>query len=947
MGFRRGGGGLALAVQITLIGYLAFSRRLAVGPDAAPTVSVSGGIQANGRIRPLVFTWNTSITVQGSGWGAGETITIVLTGPLNSLGVSPGDLPLGTVSGGAQGTFSASLTIPYDQGVTGPQAQIPRPGLYSVRASGSGSGTVSAVSRIHICPATYIGVAGAIDWSHERGSRDGVLPGPLHAYSPERSDPEWISVWDNRPVGAYGTILATDEGGADQPSRVSHEDDPITHYAHDSNYFLVPDAQYRWMIGTANYYSDEAGESPSEQGRIELEWEVQNNGNPKTYGSGRIGMPIWAMPTADDRIYIVGRWVLDAGHPEIGDRTEIHPPRLIAVMRRRPAVSAGVAASQVDIYVSGHGGGANQYPSGMDALLSQSGRGGGRLRDVLSANDQQTYYRAGPLQIVQLPIVALLVEQLTGAALSAPIYPTAGPSAFPWGTPAPEEQPINDMDYDFDVPLSPPPAAAASVNLEVVTQPGHSTAVNEAVTYTNGTNGLPAIAHIHLPYRAADNGIYARTLKFTWSIGAAPRNHFRVTLNHVTVLGLPGQWQMWSDIGGQWTYLTGAAPAFLQTTQGQTIATPGAAFDVYLRDSDTLRVLVQGYRANCVDTLFGTLFGKSSYSAGIQLLQNCGPVNNDDLGGAWLELPPLLSSQGTYTVKADAAGQTGGGAFQAEVMVELVNSPQVSSECQNRGSLTPVVSAGGVVGAGLSQPSVIHVSPNGLITLFGQNFAPGATSRAVTTADLENGQLPVNLACTCVTVDHRLAPMLYVSPTGINVQAPSLSPDADLSLQVVANCGAPNEKMSAPQTVPAQETAPEFFFFKQNAGGTNPVAATDAVSGALIGSSGLLPGATFTPARPGEYVALYATGLGLTDPALAAGAIANQAASTVFPASVSLNGAPLPDSDVLYAGVAPGFAGLYQVNIRIPDDASNGDLPLSLSIGGVSTPAGAYLTVHN
>jgi uncharacterized protein (TIGR03437 family) len=59
-----------------------------------------------------------------------------------------------------------------------------------------------------------------------------------------------------------------------------------------------------------------------------------------------------------------------------------------------------------------------------------------------------------------------------------------------------------------------------------------------------------------------------------------------------------------------------------------------------------------------------------------------------------------------------------------------------------------------------------------------------------------------------------------------------------------------------------------------------------------------------------------------------------------------LNGVRLPAADVLYAGVAPGYAGLYQVNIRIEADAPNGDLPLSLSVNGISTTPGAFLTVQ-
>ena len=910
--------------------------------DPPPSISVSGGLPA-----PLIFTWKSSLPVQGSNWSPGEAVSISLNGPLNTPGVPGTAVPLGSATAGNDGTFSASLAIPYDQGVTGAQARIPRPGLYQVQATGSASGATTAANTINLAPATDVGTGSTgIDWSHERGTRPGVLPGPLSTYSPERSDPNWITVWDNRPVQIYGVAAGTQAGGANQPSRISYEDDPITHYAHDVNVYLEPDPQYRWTVGTANYDSAGEDEAGVALGRIEIEWESLNNGSPDTYDTGQIGLPDWAVPTTGDRIYVLGRWVLDAGHPEVGDRTELHPPRLLAVMRQRPGISSAAGtASQVDIYVSGHGGAANRYPSGMDALLSQGGYGGGRIRDVLNAADQDTYYRAGPLPLIEVPIIDLLVSELSGGSVSGPIFATAGPSAFSWGTPAPEQQPVNDMDYDFDVPLPAAPNGAASLNVEVTTHAQHTTTVTEAVSYPAMANGKPAVAHIHLPYNGADNGIYARTLKFSWNTAPAP-NHFRVSIDHLTVNALPGKWQVWSEVGGQWTYLPKLAPGLMQTTQGSSVAIPNAQFDLYLNGSDTVRVLVQGYRARCLDTLFGTLFNMASYEAGIHLLETCGPVNNDDLGGALLELPALPSSAGSYTVNADADGQTGGGAFQASITIQDVNPTPPSAECQGRGSLTPAIASGGVVGAGLSVPAVTRLSPDGLISIFGQNFAPAGTARGLAGADVQSGSLPTNLGCTCVAVNHRLAPLLYVSPTLINVQAPIVPGEASAAVQVIANCGTTAETASSAQTVSAQAVAPEFFFFQQNSSGANPVAATDAVNGALIGAAGLLPGGVFTPAKPGEYVALYMTGLGQLDPPLAPAVLALLASPSAWPVSVSLNGVQLAASDVLYGGAAPGFAGLYQVNIHVPTNAPDGNLPVSVAIGGVTTPAGAFLTVH-
>jgi uncharacterized protein (TIGR03437 family) len=87
------------------------------------------------------------------------------------------------------------------------------------------------------------------------------------------------------------------------------------------------------------------------------------------------------------------------------------------------------------------------------------------------------------------------------------------------------------------------------------------------------------------------------------------------------------------------------------------------------------------------------------------------------------------------------------------------------------------------------------------------------------------------------------------------------------------------------------------------------------------------------PASPGEVVAVYCTGLGAVSPAVADGAAAPlPPAQTVLAAGAFYDGAP---AQVIYAGPAPGFAGLYQVNVQIPLlDVNPGPQTLMISTGG-------------
>jgi len=96
--------------------------------------------------------------------------------------------------------------------------------------------------------------------------------------------------------------------------------------------------------------------------------------------------------------------------------------------------------------------------------------------------------------------------------------------------------------------------------------------------------------------------------------------------------------------------------------------------------------------------------------------------------------------------------------------------------------------------------------------------------------------------------------------------------------------------------------------------------------------------------KPGDIVTLYATGLGATNPAFASGQLADQAASVSAVSQVTIGSLTVSAADVLYAEVTPGFAGLYQFNIRIPNGVTDGDQSVVLSVNGVGSPSGAYLT---
>ena len=265
----------------------------------------------------------------------------------------------------------------------------------------------------------------------------------------------------------------------------------------------------------------------------------------------------------------------------------------------------------------------------------------------------------------------------------------------------------------------------------------------------------------------------------------------------------------------------------------------------------------------------------------------------------------------------------------------------------NTGVPLPAISPGGVVGAGGSIPAVGQISSGGFATIYGSNFAPEGTFQQVQEGDFVQGRLPTKLAGVCVQVGSQLGFLTLVTPTQINFQTPDVQPGTTVNVQVLTNCGAANELKSAAQAVGVQAATPEFLYWVKTANGRNPVIALNAVTGAYVAAEGLIPGLTFVPAKSGDYLIIYGVSFGGTFPAIAPGLPATGLTSTTEKAVVTLGNTVLEAANVLYAGLSPGTAGLYQLNIQLPPNLADGDHQISMQLGAANTPFGGFITVKN
>jgi uncharacterized protein (TIGR03437 family) len=299
--------------------------------------------------------------------------------------------------------------------------------------------------------------------------------------------------------------------------------------------------------------------------------------------------------------------------------------------------------------------------------------------------------------------------------------------------------------------------------------------------------------------------------------------------------------------------------------------------------------VVEYVRSEGVSVTGGYVYRGSRYPAlrGFYLYADFGSGNIWALqrtGDAWDNRRMLASGRNISSFGEDPSGElyvadhSGGGVF-------LIAAG------------APAVTAEGVVNAASFRTGV---TPGSLATVFGSGITslPGIVAPTAF-------PLPANVGGISVTVNGIATPILGVASINgqeqINFQVPfEVAGASTVSLVVTAN-----GQSSPPVTVPVMPTQPEFFAIT----------------------------------RSGNSATLWMTGLGAVSNAPATGAPApsNPLAEVSGGIVVTIDGLTAP---VAFAGLAPGFAGLYQVNVTVPGGIAAG-APVSVVMGAsTSRPIG-------
>jgi uncharacterized protein (TIGR03437 family) len=202
------------------------------------------------------------------------------------------------------------------------------------------------------------------------------------------------------------------------------------------------------------------------------------------------------------------------------------------------------------------------------------------------------------------------------------------------------------------------------------------------------------------------------------------------------------------------------------------------------------------------------------------------------------------------------------------------------------------------------------LAPGMSAALFGANLAPE------TVVAPEGDSLPFSLAGTSITVNGVPAPLFFAAPGQVNFLVPFgiSGPLAEVVLR--------SDHGEAAVKLPQAPASPASFLV-----GTDPSVYRG--NGARVWD--------FSRPQPGEELVLFANGLGAVEPDVPSGwpAPSSPLAHTVVLPTIRIGGR---EAVVRFAGLTPGFVGLYQVNFVVPAETPAGRAEFVVESGGVSSP---------
>ena len=358
-----------------------------------------------------------------------------------------------------------------------------------------------------------------------------------------------------------------------------------------------------------------------------------------------------------------------------------------------------------------------------------------------------------------------------------------------------------------------------------------------------------------------------------------------------------------------------AGPGTTQCAEPTSVAPSGIALDlhgdVYFSDVNSHRVcMLIPSGPSCAYAVSPLAFTADSsggnFTANIQTTSACQWAVQGLPDWITLSSNPVSSGPATLTL----AVSPGTGAARAATVSIAGLSVQLT---QTGTGPSPALNAGGVVNAA---SYAVPVAPGSIAAAFGDLLVASAST---------DGSSPLLTSISGLSLqfgDAAEAPLFFASTGQVNFQVPW-----ELAGQTQTTVAAAfNGQIGAAQTLSLAPFAPGIFSMSSQGNG----------QGAILDASYHLVDSS-NPATAGSTVLIFCTGLGAVTNQPATGSPAGDTppSETAIIPTVTIGGAP---AQVMFSGLAPGFVGLYQVNVQVPAGlAAINAAPVVISGAGVTS----------
>ena len=251
------------------------------------------------------------------------------------------------------------------------------------------------------------------------------------------------------------------------------------------------------------------------------------------------------------------------------------------------------------------------------------------------------------------------------------------------------------------------------------------------------------------------------------------------------------------------------------------------------------------------------------------------------------------------------------------------------------GSIAALPTIQSVIGAGAFGGSSA-AAPGSWVEIYGTNLA--STTRSWAGADFSGNNAPTALDGVQVTIGGQKAFLDYISPGQVNAQLPSTIGVGTWQLTVGTATAT-----SAPVNLKVNTTQPALLAPASFRIGGSQYVVAQLPDGSYVLPTGAIAGVNSRPAQPGETIVIYGIGFGTVVPDLPAGQIVTQSNQLSAPLQIQFG---LTAAQVVYAGLAPGYLGLYQFNVVVPPVTDSNLVPLTFNLGGAAGTQTLYTAVH-